>query len=37
MNNIIYDLILFGEAGFWLDEENKIGPPPDGYRIIVKN
>jgi hypothetical protein len=36
-NNIIYDLILFGETGFWRDEENEIGPPPDGYRIIVKN
>ncbi len=36
-NNIIYDLILFGEAGFWRDEENEIGPPPDGYRIIVQN
>ncbi len=36
-NNIIYDLILFGKAGFWHDEENKIGPPPDGYRIIVQN
>jgi hypothetical protein len=37
MNNIIYDLILFGEVGFWRDKENEIGPPPDGYRIIVKN
>ncbi len=36
-NNIIYDLILFGEAGFWRDEENETGPPPDGYRIMVKN
>ena len=36
-NNIIYNLILFGEAGFWCDKENEIGPPPDGYRIIVKN
>jgi hypothetical protein len=35
--NIIYDLILFGKAGFWRDEKNEIGPPPDGYRIIVKN
>jgi hypothetical protein len=36
-NNIIYDLILLRESGFWRDEENEIGPPPDGYRIIVKN
>ncbi len=36
-NNIIHDLILFGEAGFWHDKENKIGPPPDSYRIIVQN
>ncbi len=35
-NNIIYDLILFGKAGFWRDEENEIGPPPNGYRIIVQ-
>ncbi len=36
-NNIIYDLILFGKAGFWRDKEIEIGPPPDGYRIIVQN
>jgi hypothetical protein len=36
-NNIIYDLILFGKSGVWRDKENEIGPPPDGYGIIVKN
>ncbi len=33
----IYEVILFGKAGFWRDEENKTGPPPDGYRILVDN
>ncbi len=33
----IYEVILFGEAGFWHDEENETGPPPDGYRILVDN
>ncbi len=36
-NGPIYEEILFGEAGFWRDEENKIGSPPDGYRILVNN
>jgi hypothetical protein len=33
----IYEVILFGEAGFWRDKENETGPPPDGYRILVDN
>jgi hypothetical protein len=36
-NGPIYEVILFGKAGFWRDEENKTGPPPDGYRILVDN
>jgi hypothetical protein len=33
----IYEVILFGEARFWRDEENATGPPPNGYRILVDN
>jgi len=36
-NGPIYEVILVGEAGFWQDEENKTGPPPDGYTILVNN
>ncbi len=36
-NGPIYEVILFGEEGFWRDEENETGPPPDGYRILVDN
>jgi hypothetical protein len=36
-NGPIYKVILFGEAGFWHDEENETGPPPDGYKILVDN
>ena len=28
-------MILFGEEGFWLDDQDDTGlPPPDGYRIV---
>jgi hypothetical protein len=33
----IYEVILFSEAGFWRDEENETGPPPDGYRTLDDN
>lgn len=33
----IYTPILFGEKGFWEDEENKTGSPPDGHRIRCNN
>jgi hypothetical protein len=36
-NGSIYEVILFGKAGFWRDEENETGPPPDGYKILVDN
>ena len=30
-----YQVILFGEEGFWLDDQDDTGlPPPDGYRIV---
>ncbi len=33
----IYTAILFGKEGFWEDEENQTGPPPDGHRIRCDN
>jgi hypothetical protein len=33
----IYNVCLFGEAGFWGDKQTKTSPPPDGYRIYVDN
>ncbi len=33
----IYTPILFGEKGFWEDEENQTGPPPNGHRIRCDN